>query len=135
MRISDWSSDVCSSDLIDPDHAVKLALGLGYPGIAWAGDDIDRADALGAVGERGNGLRAANAPDFIHPGDMCGGQNQRIDVTLWRRCDHHQSAYTRNARWNRIHQQRGGIGRPPPRAIPAAGTQRAPYRALPATLS
>src|SRR3546814_2867372 len=25
MRISDWSSDVCSSDLLDPHHAVTVA--------------------------------------------------------------------------------------------------------------
>src|SRR3546814_6047409 len=32
MRISDWSSDVCSSDLIDPGHPENdLTLGLAYP--------------------------------------------------------------------------------------------------------
>src|SRR3546814_8143255 len=32
MRISDWSSDVCSSDLIDPEHttAVFMVNHLGY---------------------------------------------------------------------------------------------------------
>src|SRR3546814_8223170 len=31
MRISDWSSDVCSSDLIDPGHPENdLTLGLAY---------------------------------------------------------------------------------------------------------
>src|SRR3546814_12277267 len=43
MRISDWSSDVCSSDLIDLQH-VRHAFGLA---------DIVNGDALRAIGTMG----------------------------------------------------------------------------------
>src|SRR3546814_4515851 len=33
MRISDWSSDVCSSDLVQ--RALMKELGLGVPSITW----------------------------------------------------------------------------------------------------
>src|SRR3546814_1898232 len=40
MRISDWSSDVCSSDLT-PRYALstmpRMALGLAYDGSSWQG--------------------------------------------------------------------------------------------------
>src|SRR3546814_13055238 len=38
MRISDWSSDVCSSDLINIvlDLVFVLAFGWGVAGVAWA---------------------------------------------------------------------------------------------------
>ena len=47
-------------DHVDADHAVELALGLGDPGVAGAGDHVDRRDPPGAIGERGDRLRAAD---------------------------------------------------------------------------
>src|SRR3546814_3183757 len=50
MRISDWSSDVCSSDLPRVGGRVALALVLG------AGDDVELSDPVilvgGALGRR-----------------------------------------------------------------------------------
>src|SRR3546814_6284266 len=48
MRISDWSSDVCSSDLADdvPDSGYRVAH-VGYQLVVWhtVGTDVDRRDA------------------------------------------------------------------------------------------
>src|SRR3546814_15350026 len=48
MRISDWSSDVCSSDLITPDQhiaaiTIDIAHAVGIVGIV-TGDDVSRKD-------------------------------------------------------------------------------------------
>src|SRR3546814_4930896 len=37
MRISDWSSDVCSSDLSGPDNAVVLQTADGFEGLRCSG--------------------------------------------------------------------------------------------------
>src|SRR3546814_1149753 len=65
MRISDWSSDVCSSDLAGRiDHRVQPA-----EGVAGLFDHaLDRAQAGDAVGV-GDGLAAGRA-DFL--GDLLG---------------------------------------------------------------
>src|SRR3546814_17897985 len=41
MRISDWSSDVCSSDLLDAERVEPDALGIG--------DDADRDDRMAVI--------------------------------------------------------------------------------------
>src|SRR3546814_7276789 len=49
MRISDWSSDVCSSDLSDNVEGLKVALGTGE---VWDGSEPTTAtDRLTALGE------------------------------------------------------------------------------------
>src|SRR3546814_9909692 len=45
MRISDWSSDVCSSDLIDPDQRAALAPDAVDQRVARRGAAIDPGDA------------------------------------------------------------------------------------------
>src|SRR3546814_15992477 len=75
MRISDWSSDVCSSDLIarDPSFALALArLSNAQSLLAWFGpEDID-ADALTAQArtnaERSLALNPKLADGFIAMG-------------------------------------------------------------------
>src|SRR3546814_4729959 len=58
MRISDWSSDVCSSDLVPcdaADHRRAAALGRFREGTGGTGDEVGEA---GAVRERrGEGAR------------------------------------------------------------------------------
>ena len=49
---------------VDADLAEHLALGGGDIGVAGADDLGDRRDGLGAVGERGDRLRAADAIDL-----------------------------------------------------------------------
>src|SRR3546814_11809802 len=71
MRISDWSSDVCSSDLKDVHQVQPAAISITNAteyGLSW------RADEIGAIGEiaRAEGLklhmdgaRFANAVAFL----------------------------------------------------------------------
>src|SRR3546814_3022758 len=67
MRISDWSSDVCSSDLIAGDHAVGLQP--GEPAADLAGAEPHR------LGQRRIGAA---------PGALQGGQQAQIeDVEIW----------------------------------------------------
>src|SRR3546814_445941 len=47
MRISDWSSDVCSSDLDDPRNAVIIRLGISLP-------NFKSEEA--AIGRKGKGM-------------------------------------------------------------------------------
>src|SRR3546814_2935468 len=85
MRISDWSSDVCSSDLADHDDT--LGLGIGKEGVQ-AVDEIGAvhriaadADAGGLTQASGRGLRhrfvckrarARYHPDAAGQVDMAG---------------------------------------------------------------
>ena len=36
----------------------------------------------GAIGERGDRLRAADAPDLVDAGDVRGGEHQRVDLAI-----------------------------------------------------
>ena len=91
-------------DHVDPDHAVELALGFGDPGIARAGDHIDRGNAPGAIGKCRNRLCAADAPYLVDPGDMRGGEHQRIDLALGSRCDHDEAFDACDLGRNGVHQ-------------------------------
>ena len=89
---------------VDADDAVQLALGLGDPGVAGAGDDVHGRDAVGAIGERGNGLRAADAPQFVHARDVRGGEDERVDLAIGGGGDHHDTLDPCDLGGNRVHQ-------------------------------
>ena len=80
-----------SGDHVDPDHAEQLALGLSDPGVAGAGDDIDRRDPFRAVGQRGDRLGPADPPQFVDPGEVRGGEDERIRVAIRSGRDHHDA--------------------------------------------
>src|SRR3546814_12007512 len=62
MRISDWSSDVCSSDLINLKHTGKLAKNImGHNVVIAKTADMKAIDA--------DGMKAGLASDYIKPGD------------------------------------------------------------------
>src|SRR3546814_18905767 len=80
MRISDWSSDVCSSDL--------RAAGQRQTGLLGAGDDVERdaggalhlVQELGAVAGAPAGLGGNRAGDGdAAAGHLLGADLQRID--------------------------------------------------------
>src|SRR3546814_8438247 len=59
MRISDWSSDVCSSDLLrilqrevgdDVPRADRVQVEIGFPALHTIGKDLRHIDAAGPVG-------------------------------------------------------------------------------------
>src|SRR3546814_17903767 len=79
MRISDWSSDVCSSDLLDRVERINRLVGersgldAGRDEIDWAGIDALRiGDADRIIGRRctvGEALHIALRPIIIFLGD------------------------------------------------------------------
>src|SRR3546814_14993392 len=78
MRISDWSSDVCSSDLVPPPHAVDLPGPLCQPQSALAGEGHRRrADP---------GLRPrAERPGGARPGRRAAAAGDRKSVVEGKR--------------------------------------------------
>src|SRR3546814_11283726 len=56
MRISDWSSDVCSSDLLNNDNAVCSALQARNPGTNDALHEIATNPAFGAAAQLAQGI-------------------------------------------------------------------------------
>ncbi len=56
------------------------ALGLAHPGVAWAGDHVDRADRLGAMGEREDRLGAAHRVDLVDPTELGGGKTRGLTM-------------------------------------------------------
>ena len=95
---------------VDPDDARDLPLGLLHPQAARADDHVDLRDRLGAVGERGDRLRAGDAEDGVDPAQLGGGEDRRMrrggDVDL---------LDARGARGDRAHHDRGRV------RVPAAG--------------
>src|SRR3546814_18959485 len=55
MRISDWSSDVCSSDLLAAGHLVEAVDGAQQGRLAGAGEPHEDADLALLDGQRGAG--------------------------------------------------------------------------------
>ncbi len=64
-----------SGQPVDTDHAVHLALGQGDEQVAGTKDFIYRADAAGAVRQRGDGLRAADGVHFLDSQQRGSGQD------------------------------------------------------------
>src|SRR3546814_2351854 len=90
MRISDWSSDVCSSDLVGAEavlgHVDDLGSGVGVldlddvdVGRAEAGDLVGGAGRLdgGAVDGRGRGPRAVDLERPEVAGALGGGLDRK----------------------------------------------------------
>ena len=93
-------------DHVDADGPEHLALGGGHIGIAGADDLIDGSDGVGAIGQRGDGLGAADPVDLINAGKVGGGQHQGIDRPLGRRHHHGQAPDPGDFRRQRVHQHR-----------------------------
>src|SRR3546814_8709841 len=61
MRISDWSSDVCSSDLLPPDRVGLAVAGLVVAGLVM--ERVDLADAHHGVRRRPAPVRAGGGSE------------------------------------------------------------------------
>src|SRR3546814_9097878 len=76
MRISDWSSGVCSSDLIGPFKAVRI-------GRVEAGDALDRrleVIVAALLHQRGKfGAKARRARRFVNDQAAAGLPDRRLD--------------------------------------------------------
>ena len=79
------------------------AFGRGDVEIAGADDLVDARDGFGSVGERGHGVRAAEAIELGDAEQMRGGQRFRRGLGR----DNHDALDARDLRGNCGHQQRG----------------------------
>ena len=57
---------------VDANLSVALALGLSDVLVAGTDNHVDRKNALGTIGERCNGLHAAESVDFVRAGEIHG---------------------------------------------------------------
>ena len=73
---------------VDADHAEHAPFSGGDEGVARAGDFIDLRYGLGAVGEGGNCLRAADGKDFGDARDEGGGKYDVVAFAFGRGDDH-----------------------------------------------
>ena len=64
-------------------------------------------DGFGAVGQRRNRLRAADAVDRVDPGDLGGQKDQRVHHAVRRRAGDDQPLHPRDLGGDRVHQDRG----------------------------
>src|SRR3546814_8234537 len=96
MRISDWSSDVCSSDLDLLSDVLGGARGLGGKRLDLAGDDrkalagVARTRRLdGSVERQQVGLLGDGVDELDHRADLLDGVGKRGDLIL--RSEEHTS--------------------------------------------
>ena len=71
-----------AGDHVDADLAEHHALGGGDIDIAGPDDLVDRRHGLGAVGQRGHRLGAADGEHPVDAGDRRGGQHQLVDLAI-----------------------------------------------------
>ena len=100
-----------AGERVDADGAGDLALGQGHVAVAGADDHVDRADGLGAVGHRGDGLGAADAVHLGDPGERGGGQRGRGHGAVGRGRDaQHALGHARELRGDGGHQHGRRVG-------------------------
>src|SRR3546814_14059213 len=75
MRISDWSSDVCSSDLVEQLAAAQRADIASLAGTGIAGHDVD--DAVYGIGSP---QRRAGAADHLYAVDIFGDDILHVPI-------------------------------------------------------
>src|SRR3546814_563953 len=82
MRISDWSSDVCSSDLEERNHP-RPAQALAHHDFACGINTVDLKHRLRNVQpDRRNLLHRSSPP--AHPADHTAGSWRAVNVISWR---------------------------------------------------
>src|SRR3546814_2556833 len=91
MRISDWSSDVCSSDLAGLDRGVAAAMlhqgrhATEQPGRVGADGEVGIDALLRVMGD--GGLGVAVGPEILHRGTSNRSEERRVGkecVSTWR---------------------------------------------------
>ena len=104
-RVGDHEDLGGSGDHIDRDHAENLLFGFCDEGVAGADDLVDLRDALGAVGERGDRLRASDLENAVDARDVGGGEDRGIDLSvLAGRRHHHDGFAAGDLGGDRVHQ-------------------------------
>ena len=118
-----------AGDHVDADLAEHHALGRRHIGVAGPDDLGDRRNRLGAVGERRDRLRAADAINLVDAGELRRRQHQRVELAAGRRHHHHDPRHAGDLGRHRIHQHRGRIGGGAARHVKADRVDRRPARA------
>ena len=99
-------------DHVDGHHAEDLLLGLRHKGVAGADDLIHLGDALRAVGQSRDGLRAAYLEYLIHTGNAGSCQDGGVDLPVFSGRSHHDNlGASGNFRGDGVHQHGGRVGR------------------------
>jgi hypothetical protein len=114
---------------INTNLAEHEALRRRHIGIAGTDDLRDRCDGLGAVRERGDRLRTADAVDLVDAGELRGREHQRRELAVGCRHHHHDARHARDLGRHRIHQHRRRIGRSAAGHIEADRLDRGPAMA------
>ena len=101
-------------DAVDADRAEDLSLRQRHVDVAGPGDDVDPRDALGAIGEGRDRLRAADPIYGIDAGDARRREDRRghAAVAPGRRRED-DLRHARDTRRDRRHQHGRGVGRAP----------------------
>ena len=109
----------------DQPVAGDQSFGDGHVAVAGTDDDIDRRDALGPVGQGGDGLGPADAVHLVDAGDGGRGQDRRgqAAVRAGRRAEG-QSADPRDPGRARGHEHGGGQRGPPAGDVQAGPVDR-----------
>jgi len=115
-----------TGDRIDADGAEHLPLGCRHIGIAGTDNFDHRLDRLGAMGQRGDGLGAADAVDFFNARKFGGGEHERVQLSARRRHHHDDARYACDLGRHGVHQHRAWIGGRPARHVEANGFDRGP---------
>src|SRR3546814_1211899 len=80
MRISDWSSDVCSSDLLDVSGSLNIdAIGTGGTGNVASGDG---QGGTASVAISGNAISYTTGATIVDAGGTGGGNNGSLVSAL-----------------------------------------------------
>ena len=103
VPVSDHQDLGRTRDHVDTYLAEHPPLGRRDKGIARPGDLVDRRYGFGAIGQRSNRLRSANAVNFIYSGQLGRQQNQRIYQPIRRRHRNGQPLNTRHFGRDGIH--------------------------------
>jgi hypothetical protein len=115
-----------TGDGIDADRAENPAFGGGDIDIAGSDDLVDRADRLGAVGQRADRLCAADAVGLGDPGQACCRHHRRVEPAIRGRHYHDPAFDAGDLGRQRVHQHRGRIGGGATGHVEAGGGDRGP---------
>ena len=107
---------------VDANLSVALALGLSDVLVAGTDNHVDRKNALGTIGERCNGLHAAESVDFVRAGEIHGDKCFVVDRSgaVRDRRTSHDTLDSRNLGRSDEHHGRGVEREAPARDIAAA---------------
>ncbi len=111
-----------AGEAVDADGGGQLVLGLLHVQVAGADDDVDALHGVGAVGERGDGLRAAHAVHALDAAQPAGAEDGGVDLPIGPgRRAHGDVDDAGGARGDDAHDDGAGVGGAPPGDVDGGG--------------